>query len=68
MPSKKKSRIMRHCPIHLLPPPSLPWIGQRNIGHKNLDFNPLPRVNWTWSSFSRGKPIIIYQSSFGGIF
>ena len=39
---KKKSRIMRHCPIHLLPPPSLPWIGQRNIGHKNLDFNPLP--------------------------
>ena len=24
MPSKKKSRIMRHCPIPLLPPPSLP--------------------------------------------
>ena len=28
---------MRHCPIHLLPP-SLPWIGQRKMWHKNFDF------------------------------
>ena len=34
--------LFTFIPLH-----PLPWIGQRNIGHKNLDFNPLPPL-WKW--------------------